>query len=165
MMLVELAVAVLLLGIALFLLAGLVRTTRQQAKRDLTVRLLCALDGAVSAYAGQHGVPPPGQPDGSAARALAALLACERSRAPLANLPPVLRRTHDESQTLVDAWGNPLRYVTSLHASADLRARVATNRGKPIFDSAGPDGQFEPNKPRTDGFDVWGDECVLESRR
>jgi len=163
MTLVEMAVVVLLLGIALFLVAGLARTTRQRAKRELTVRLLCALDDALKAYMARYKSPPPGTADGSADEAIAALLAHGPSSAKLDGLPSVLRRT--EAKTLVDAWGTPLRYVTADHASPELRRRVAANGGRPIFDSAGPDRQFGPTQARPDGPDLWGEECLLEPRR
>ena len=165
MTLVEMAVSVLLLGIVLFLLAGLARTTRQRAKKQLTCRLLCSLDTALGAYVDRYKAPPPGVPDGSADRAIAALLAYGASSAELDGLPGVLRTTKGEVKTLVDPWGTPLRYVTGEHESPAMRDRVATNGGRPLFDSAGPDRRFGPTEDRPDGSDIWGDECLLEPKR
>lgn len=163
MSLVEMAVVVLLLGIVLFLLAGLARTTRQRAKKDLTLRLLCALDEAMGVYIEQYGSPPPGDASGTADRAIAALLKFGPSSAALDGLPPVLRRR--KGQALVDPWGVSLRYVTATHASVMMRNRVATNGGRPIFDSAGPDRQFGSTAGRPDGSDIWGEECLIEPHR
>ncbi|MBN1343084.1 MAG: hypothetical protein JXQ73_10415 [Phycisphaerae bacterium] len=156
------AVAVLLLGIVLFLLSGFARTSRLQAKKDLAVRLLCSLDEALTVYIQHYETAPPGRPDGSATAAIEALLAYGPSSAKLDGLPAVLRRA--EGQGLVDPWGSPLRYVTVAHESAVMRSRVVTNKGRPIFDSAGPDRQFGPTEGRADGSDIWGEECLLESR-
>lgn len=164
MTLVEMAVVVLLLGIALFLLAGLVRSTREQAKRDLTIRLLCRLDAAMSVYLMRYKLSPPGLPNGSADGAIAALMSFRPSRAKLDGLPTVLRRSKGTSNTLVDAWGSPLRYVTTAHPDAVMAGRVGTNGGRPIFDSAGADRQFGPAQIRADGSDIWGEECLLEPR-
>ncbi len=163
MTLVEMAVVVLLIGIALFLLAGLARATRQQAKKDLARRLLCSLDQAMTVYIQRYGSPPPGDPSGSADRAIAALLSYKPSGAKLDGLPSVLRRT--ERNILVDPWGTPLRYVTANHTSAVMRRRIATNKGLGIFDSAGPDRQFGPAENRADGADIWGEECLIEPWR
>jgi len=44
--------------------------------------------------------------------------------------------------TLQDAWGRPLRCLTTQSASPVARQAVAANGGKPIFISAGVDGEF-----------------------
>lgn len=163
--LVEMAVVVLLLGIALFLLAGLARTTRRQAKRQLAVRMLCALDEAMTLYIQHYKSPPPGDPDGSADRAVAALLNYDPSNVRLADLPSVLRRNQAMTEALVDPWGTPLRYVTADHASAMMRNRITANAGRPIFDSAGPDRRFGPAEGRSEGPDIWGEECLIEPHR
>jgi type II secretory pathway pseudopilin PulG len=166
MTLVEMAVGVLVLGIMLFVLAGFARTTRQEAKRDLAVRMLCALDEALGSYMQQYGAPPPGEPNGQANRAIGMLLACGASKSRLESLPAALWRTEAGRTTLVDPWGTPLRYVTDRHESAQMRNRVETNGeppGRPIFDSAGADRQFGSVEARPDGADIWGEECLLES--
>lgn len=43
---------------------------------------------------------------------------------------------------MVDAWGAPLRCLTARGDSAADRQAVAANGGKPVFVSAGPDGEF-----------------------
>ncbi len=160
MTLVELAVLLLLLGIALFVTAGLVRTVRERARNDLAVRLLCAMDEALGVYMQRYEQPPPGEPNGASRRALAALLAYGPSSVRLDFLPQSLRG--GDALPIVDPWGTPLRYVTEQHQDEVMRARVITNGGRPIFDSAGPDRQFSSEERRPEGSDIWGEECLLE---
>jgi len=162
MTLVEMAVVVLLLGIVLFLLDGLARTTRERAKKELAIRALRTLDDAMSSYEQRFGCPPPGRPDGAADQAITALLNYAPSRAKLDGLPAVLRRTEGRLKRLVDPWGTPFRYVTPAHDSPAMRARVAGNGGRPIFDSAGPDRQFGLAEDHPGGYDLWGEEYLLE---
>lgn len=161
MTLVEMAVTVLLLGIALFLLAGLARTTRQKAKKQLAVRALVVLDDALSAYEQRYGKPPAGRPDGSAEKVIAALFAYGPSSAKLELLPAVLHRGQGPTRSLVDPWATPFRYVTSAHALPAMRARVAGNAGRPIFDSAGPDRRFASSDSGEED-DLFGEECLLQ---
>jgi len=162
MTLIEMAVAVLVLGIAIFLLAGLARTTRQEAKRRLAVRTIQALDEALTVYQHRYGGPPPGHADGASDEAIAALLSYGPSSAVLDGLPAVLRRITPKGKTLVDPWGMPFRYVTLSNNQIALRARVASNSGRPIFDSAGPDRVFEAPGAKVEGIDLWGEECLIE---
>jgi type II secretory pathway pseudopilin PulG len=161
MTLVEMAVVLLLLGISLFLLAGWARMTRQEAKRQLAVQALRALDEAMTLYEQRFGHPPRGRPDGSADEAIAALLDDPSSAKRLDSLPAALRRTKGSRTSLVDPWGTPLRYITSVHESPAMRARVASNAGWPIFDSAGPDRRFGSADGTGGGREIRGEECLL----
>ncbi len=160
MTLVELAAAVLVLGVAVFLLTGMARTTRQQTKRRLAVRQICTMTEALKLYTEQHGQPPAGRRNGDSAAAIEALLSHPPSAQILADLPDTL--TRQTGCPIVDPWGTPLRYVTVKHIDSKMRARVEANAGRPIFDSAGPDLVFGPTEGRPDGSDIWGEECVLQ---
>jgi type II secretory pathway pseudopilin PulG len=162
MTLVEMGVVLLLLGIGLFLLAGWARMTRQEAKRQLAVHALRALDEAMSSYEQRFGRPPRGRPDGSADEAIAALLADPSIARKLDDLPAALRRAKGTQPLLVDPWGTPFRYITSVHESPAMRARVASNAGWPIFDSAGPERHFGSGDGTGSGREIRGDECLLQ---
>lgn len=161
MTLVELAAAVLVLGVAVFLLTGMARTTRQRAKRQLAVRQICTMTEALRLYSEHFRQPPPGLRNGASGAAIDALLSHPPSADVLRQLPDNL--TREEGVRIVDPWGTPLRYVTARHISPKMRTRVEANDGRPIFDSAGPDLVFGPTEGRPDGSDIWGEECLLQA--
>ncbi|HUW83988.1 MAG TPA: hypothetical protein VMZ31_14485 [Phycisphaerae bacterium] len=130
MTLVEAAIALLLLGAVLFLLAGSAKWTRQRAKDQLAWDMLAALNKALAAYVHNQGNYPPGRADQQPHEAIAALLADEASAGYLLSLPPALHARHDETPTLLDPWAGPLRYLT---ADCDDAGRVEANDGRPVF--------------------------------
>ncbi len=136
MTLVEMVVAVTVVGIALFLLVGSARLIREDARSQLARQLLTTLDRALIAYQIAENAYPVA-PDEDADFAVAALLASPATHGLAAELPDSLwnaARPH----TLVDPWGRPLRYL-----SDPLRhPYVRTNENRPVFVSAGRDGDF-----------------------
>jgi type II secretory pathway pseudopilin PulG len=130
MTLVETAIALLLLGAVLFLLAGSAKWTRQRAKDQLAWDLLAALNRSLAAYVQTQGDYPPGRADRQPDEAIAALLGDEFSARYILSLPPALHGGHKEKPTLVDPWARPLHYLT---ADCDDAGRVEANDGRPVF--------------------------------
>lgn len=130
MTVVEAAIVVLALGVVLFVLGGVARWTRQQAKDRLAWRMLGALDQALGAYYRLEGAYPPGRQDGEADDAVAALLSRPGSASKLASLPAALRGRGGAGAKLLDPWARRLRYLTERF---DDSGRVAANGGRPIF--------------------------------
>jgi type II secretory pathway pseudopilin PulG len=137
MTLVEMAVAVLLIGAALFLLVGWTRNLQSDARRTLAIRLLAELDKALAQYhRANERFPNAPQPD-AAARVTVALLDFERTRQTLDALPDSVWRGPGH-RILVDPWGTPLQYFSETGQSRYILA----NNGRPVFVSAGPDRDF-----------------------
>jgi len=130
MTLVETAIALLLLGAILFLLAGSAKWTRQRAKDQLAWDMLAALNKSLAAYVENQGQYPPGRADRQPHEAIAALLAGEPSAGYLLVLPPALHARDEERPTLLDPWARPLHYLT---AEYDDAGRVEANEGRPVF--------------------------------
>jgi len=130
MTLVETAIALLLLGAVLFLLAGSAKWTRQRAKDQLAWDMLAAMNKSLAAYVQNQGHYPPGRADRQPHEAIAALLADEASASYLLSLPPALHARLDEKPTLLDPWAKPLRYLTT---DCDDAGRVEANEGQPVF--------------------------------
>jgi len=163
MTLAETLVAAAVIGVVLAVIALGVATVRSDLKHGQAEQLLATLDEALSAYHQATGSWPvdPGAEDeeresaeqeDSADRVIAALAAEPASRAILDRTRPVLRvkpitdmsaATSESSWgTVQDAWGRRLRCLTAASESPIDREAVAVNGGRPIFVSAGPDGQF-----------------------
>lgn len=136
MTLVEMVIAVTAVGLGLFVLVGSARMIREDARIELARRLLTTLDRALIAYQGaEHAYPF--SPDEDAERAVASLLACPATRGIAVEIPESLWTTTNP-RGLVDPWGRGLRYL-----SDPLRHPcVRTNEGRPVFVSAGRDGDF-----------------------
>lgn len=130
MTLVETVIALLLLGVILFLLAGSAKWTRQRAKDQLAWDMLAALNKSLAAYVQDQGGYPPGRADRQPHEAIAALLRDEDSARYLLSLPPALHTRHGEQPTLLDPWARPLHYLTADHDDA---GRVEANDGRPVF--------------------------------
>lgn len=155
MTLVEMAIVVLVLGGGLFLLSGWMSNGREQARRDLVIRMMADLDKALARYHRATGVYP-GQAGGAgptAVRAVTALAEHERTRSILEAFPSPLWLTAEE-RTLTDAWGTPLHY---LPATADTPV-IKANNGRPVFVSAGPDRIFGEDDPAGLGDDLRSDD-------
>ena len=130
MTLVETAIALLLLGVILFLLAGSAKWTRQRAKDQLAWDMLAALNKSLAAYVQTQGDYPPGRADRQPHEAIASLLGDEVSARYILSLPPALHARDDEKSTLLDPWARSLRYLT---ADCDDAGRVEANDGRPVF--------------------------------
>ncbi len=144
----ETAILAAVIGVVLFILAGGLGAMRQQAKRNLCIRLMTQLSEALTAYHRQTGTYPPGAPDLSAGPAITAVEGVDRAAAALSALPPSLHLGEDPAVGCVDPWGVPLRYLTTTAPSQRDRQEVAANGGVPIFESAGRDrdfGTFQPS--------------------
>jgi type II secretory pathway pseudopilin PulG len=137
MTLIEMVIVVIVIAAGLFLLVGWMDGIRRNAKRDLAVRMLADLDRALARYHRSTGFYPAGAGRDSADRAIAELLSCDRSRAVLDGLPTVLWLGPGRSN-LADPWGTALRYFSAESDSPVVKA----NSGRPVFESAGPDGTF-----------------------
>lgn len=62
---------------------------------------------------------------------------------------------------VIDAWGRPMRCLTARCPSPVACEAVAANGGKPIFISAGPDGQFGMADGVTDADNLRSDELGM----
>jgi hypothetical protein len=138
----ETAILAAVIGVVLFILAGGLGAMRQQAKRNLCIRLMTQLGEALAAYHRQTGTYPPGAPDLSAGPAITAIEGVDRAAAALSALPPSLHLGEDPAAGCVDPWGVPLHYLTTTAPSQRDRQEVAANGGVPIFESAGRDRDF-----------------------
>lgn len=137
MTLVETVLTVSLVSFGLFLVAGWMSTMRGDAKHDLAVRMLADLDDALVRYRRATGMYPPTRGSESAISAVVDLLDQEKSRPVIESFPASLRRGPNRYD-LIDPWGTPLRYIGQ-NAGDPI---VAANHGRPVFESAGPDGDF-----------------------
>lgn len=137
MTLIEMAIAVLVIGAGLFLLVGWTRRLQNDERRDLAVRLLSDLDKALARYhrATDHYPFSPGP--NPANWVTVELLDHDRTRPLLEKLPPSVWQGPGR-RTLVDPWGTPLQYFPETSDSPFVKA----NNGRPVFLSAGPDCDF-----------------------
>ncbi len=137
MTLIEMTIAVFILSVALFLLAGWTSTQRAGLKQDLAMRMLADLDKALVRYRRATGSYPLSREPQSEISAVVDLLDHQKTRPILEAFPASLwcgpGMTH-----LVDPWGNPLRF----QAGDARHSLVIANGGRPVFTSAGPDGDF-----------------------
>lgn len=155
MTLIEMTIAALFIGAALFLLAGWMRTSRAAAQRDLCIQMLSDLDEALVRYRRTTGSYPASRGPDSTIAAIAGLLDLEKTRVILERLPDNLWRREGMTRVLVDPWGTPLRYIGADPGDP----RVAANGGRPIFVSAGPDRDFGgPLSPDAEGNNLRSDD-------
>ncbi len=143
----ETAILATALGVVLFIIAGGIGAVRQQAKRNLCVRLMTQLSEALTEYHKKTGAYPPGVPDSSAGPAIAAIDSIESAAAALRPLPLSLHIAEDPVVGCEDPWGCPLHYLTAAAPNAGDRREVAANGGVPIFESAGRDRDFGLDDP------------------
>jgi hypothetical protein len=90
--------------------------------------------------------------DGTTEQVLALLHSVPASAEILSEISAVLRMTEEASDepgaapahwvSVRDAWGRPLRTLTTGSARSVEREAVVANNGCPVFISAGPDGRF-----------------------
>lgn len=137
MTLVEMAIAVLIIGAGLFLLVGWTRDLQAAERRNLAVRLLSELDKALAQYHRANECYPLAPEPNPANWVTVALLDFDRTRRTLEKLPPSVWHGPGR-RVLVDPWGTPLKYFSETSNSQ----YVLANNGRPVFVSAGPDCQF-----------------------
>jgi len=163
MTLIETMIAAAVIGAVLAVVILGVATVRSDLKRGQVEQLLATLDQALSAYhqatsdwpmdlGSEEDERAPTERDGSADRVIDVLAAEPTSRAILDIIRPILwvQPITDINKgdtalpwgTVQDAWGQPLRCLTADSKSPLDREAVAVNDGRPIFISAGADGQF-----------------------
>jgi len=155
MTLVEMIIAVVLVGGGLFLLVGWSRIVRDDAKTQLAAELLARLDAGLDQYRAATGVFPPtfnDDPD----PVVAALQRHPRTR-PLFDGVPDSLWTVSRPRMLVDPWGTRLKY-----RSDGKRVDVAANNGRPIFISAGRDRLFGDDYPAQRADDLRSDDPRAE---
>ncbi len=155
MTLVEMIIAVVLVGAGLFLLVGWSRIVRDDAKTQLAADLLARLDAGLDQYRTATGVFPPtfnDDPD----PVVAALQRHPKTR-PLFDGVPDSLWTVSRPRTLLDPWGTGLRY-----RSDRQRVDVAANGGRPIFISAGRDRLFGDDYPAQMADDLRSDDPRAE---
>ncbi len=162
----ETLITATLLGLLLVVVALGVHSVRSDLKHKQVWDLLVTLDKALDAYHETTGTWPftlATQPDEteperlssnddpteSGRRVINALAAVPASREILDTIPDLLRVPPESKQaepndwgTVRDAWGQPLHCLTALSRIPVEWQAVAANLGKPIFISAGTDGQF-----------------------
>jgi type II secretory pathway pseudopilin PulG len=153
MTLIETLLVVVVVGIVLLVIARQADSVRDGLKRNQTRQCLMTLDEALSAYHQASKAWPVLKPKAvSPRRAVHARLhsvidplrRVAASRQILEKLPAQLWFAWDESDTPLprDAWGNPLRCLTASSPREADRYTVAAYGGRPVFISAGPDGDF-----------------------
>lgn len=152
------------LGAAMFAATLGTRNVRNELKLAQTREALLLLDAAVGAYHETTGVwpacpmptPPPQGRFESGDRMVAALAGEPAARAELNKLPVLLTKpasfekggpgapfsSEPAPTTVRDGWGRPLRCLTVDSPASPDRQSVAVNAGRPVFVSAGPDGDF-----------------------
>ncbi len=160
MTLVEMVITVSIVGFGLFLLMGWMDSMRQDARRDLAIRMLSELDKCLARYHRSTGHYPRTSGPNAANWATAALLDHGRTREALEAFPPSLW-SGPGYKNLIDPWGTPLRY----HAEEDGARRdsrtskiVRANSGRPVFESAGPDRDFGDTDPSRLGDNLRSDD-------
>lgn len=161
MTLVELLLAYVVLGLLLVMVAGVSGYVQREAKRRLGEDMVITLREGVLAYRGDTGHFPSAAPDQSSVGAIAELLANAASSRLLADWPVSPPRGSDTIAQYVDPWGRSFRYVTSQNGSPLRREDVALNAGVPIFESAGPDGDFGDDRPANRGDNISSDIAAL----
>jgi len=153
MTLVEMTIAVIVVGGGLFLLTGWLNSQQQAAKRDLSVRLLADLDKALARYHRATGSYPTSYGPDSAIQATVNLLDHDKTRPILLDLPPSVWQGPGR-RNLVDPWGTRLRYYSATSDSPMVKA----NNGRPVFVSAGPDRDFGDGDPAGLGDNLRSDD-------
>ncbi|HUU84373.1 MAG TPA: hypothetical protein VM243_12790 [Phycisphaerae bacterium] len=157
--LVETLVAGILLALLLWLLAGLYDRYLDRARTDQAVELIAALDRALTQYHETSGAWPQGNFDGTAKEPITALVHIPAAADRLKDVSvKVLHVATDGRIVCRDPWGRRLRYVTDRIADTDLQQRVQRNGGRPIFESAGPDGRFGRAGDAATADDIRSDE-------
>lgn len=160
MTLVETVVIIFLLSVGLFLLTGWTGMLRAEAKRDLAVRMLADLDQALARYRRASGSYPSWPGADSDIPAVVDLLDHDKTRPILEAFPRSLWRGPDRYR-LVDPWGTPLRYYPPGSTDPEVRA----NRGKPLFESAGPDRDFGDRAVAAIGDNLRSDDAGSDELR
>ena len=157
--LVETLVVGIVLAVGLWLLSGLYDRYLDQARSRQGAAVIRSLDLALGAYYQTCAAWPPGEYDGSAGTALAALAGVPASAEHLEALPVRLLYAADDGRIACrDPWGRRLHYLTALIADTDGKRRVEHNGGRPIFESAGPDGRFGQSTNPATADDIRSDE-------
>lgn len=154
MTLVEMVIAVVLIGASLFLLVGWTNAIRTRAKIALARRVLVELDRALIRYyesEKRYPVSPDAESDPTP---IADALWLHRTSRDLKEAVPKSLWSTRGRRTLLDPWGRPLRYRSSASRSPD----VETNENRPIFESAGPDGDFGDDDPQYQGDNLRSDD-------
>ena len=164
MTLVEALLAGLGLGVVLWVLSGLYDRGLTTARVRQARELLGTLSEALDAYHDAAGAYVPGWPSGSCEAVFPAMLGVPASAEVLATLDVRLLHLHNGRPKCLDPWGRPVRYVTSRMADPDLRSRVTRHHGRPIFESAGPDGRFGRGSDAASADDLATDEPGLDDR-
>ncbi|HPF39819.1 MAG TPA: type II secretion system protein [Phycisphaerae bacterium] len=153
MTLIETVLTVSVLSVGLFLVVGWMSTLREDAKHDLTVRMLADLDNALARYRRATGVYPPSRGPESAISAVVDLLDHEKSCPVIEAFPHSLRKGPNR-YNLIDSWGTPLRYL----GPDSTDPKVLANAGRPVFISAGPDRDFGDSEPARLGDNLRSDD-------
>lgn len=167
MTLSETLIAAVVLAVALTVAALGVATARNELKHRQTRELLATLDEALSMYyEATNGWPtdpvpeapgraaPSGKMTSSGDRVIGIITSVSASRETLERAPRVLRVDLEGQPwgTLQDAWGWRLRCLTGAESIPEAERRaVAANGGRPIFISAGVDGDFGMTDPAAAG--------------
>lgn len=160
MTLIEMTITVCAVSVVLFLLTGWMSRLRQEAKRDLAVRMLSDLDEALARYRRATGGYPLTRGPTSAIPATVDLLDHDKSRPILEAFPLSLWRGPGRYQ-LADPWGTPLRYFPPDSDEPVVKA----NGGRPVFASAGPDRKFGDRHPPARGDNLRSDDPGPEGFR
>ncbi|HOW72134.1 MAG TPA: hypothetical protein PKY77_16165 [Phycisphaerae bacterium] len=159
----ETLIAGSILSAVLLAVALGVANVRSGLKERQVKEVLAFLNQAVGAYHKATGTwpsdtrPPPRTPtsdhdQGSADRVIALLAGVPAARIQIDRIRPVFRVPLEQPPlptttapawgTIQDAWGRRLRCLTTASPAPSDQEAVAANAGRPVFVSAGPDGDF-----------------------
>ena len=164
---IETVIAGALLALVLWVLSGLYDDMLDRARTAQAFEMIRTLDAALAAYHQAAGAHPPGRhgPDGSAVEdALTVMIRVPESLRVLHGIDLRLLHLHDDRPVCRDPWGRPLRYLTAGVGDEVLAGRVARHAGRPIFESAGPDGRFGDHDPAAAADDIRSDEPGISRR-
>jgi type II secretory pathway pseudopilin PulG len=143
MTLIELLVVYAVLAVLIWLLVGLSRNVRNEAKQEQATRLMAALSRAMAVYQMRNADYPPGGPGTDATGCLLALSRDSACKAVLqGELPARWRAVIGEDRPWTDPWGTPLRYVRD--STLDQGAEAGRI---PYLESAGMDRDFGDSSP------------------
>lgn len=163
MTLPETLIAGAMMGVVLLAVALGVANVRSGLKERQVKEVLALLDQAVGAYHKATGAwpcdtrrpkpsPAADSDDGSGDRVIAVLAGVPAARMQIDRIRSIFRvaveqpasvaTTRPAWGTVQDAWGRRLRCLTAASPAPGDQEAVAANAGRPVFVSAGPDGDF-----------------------
>ncbi len=153
----ELALICTVLFFAVVGARGMLDHVVDEAKAHQTAELLDNLNAAMDQYYAANKTYPHSV-DFRAAPIVTEMLHVEQCKELLAHSPAPLIGKDNASPYCRDAWGNPIRYIPSKTVIPQFTGRIQLTGGKPIFESAGPDGDFGDDTIGSQSDNIRGDD-------